>query len=513
MIKPIRIPATIRYLMFINGLIIFILPLSASALSGTIVDEYGKPLSNALCYLRKADRSVKSAEDGSFVFSSAVSSFSQSQRTQPIRKIAEISGGHLRLAMPSSGSVITVALYTLTGRCITSKTRKFSGTTADISLKEICDTYRAKNTCAVRVSTGTTHTTLLWTGFGSANTPGSRSESSTTGANSTFYIEDSLIVRCLGYATTCLQVNGDHDAGTTVTLKRFTAPPGNPVLSWIYANSGDTLIYDMTGSEMRYCEYGVLMTTTLQGALYETPLIHDNFNLFSLSGDSLTITETIIYNNKSLITGLKLLGYILESDDGTIYAHTEIRFTRAGQGSGLKGYWAAESFITWKRVEGFLPADRNIIESNLGSDTVLNIIPWLTFLEFTDDSVRSYVETRPVDDFIDTWNGFYEVDSFFTNRPFYAISLQRIDNRTLRMNGNKTGESVTITFKDSVFSLEGTTHYESSVMDHAAWTRHDMPEDCTIIDNNWYSEFLWQNEISTLSKRRERKRQILPSAR
>lgn len=213
---------------------------------------------------------------------------------------------------------------------------------------------------------------------------------------------------------------------------------------------------------------------------------------YSVDGHNLTLT----YVSREVMTeciGDSLIREIDSSTDVEVYQYqlsedsltlllpinlfgAEIQFAvhhaRNGEGSGIQGLWTCTG-MSYTVLSGTISDENKALLDGIVAD----FEP--TQVEFTDTEMREIDSDNnnsaysPADVFISSWDTSY-----------YSITVTKISDYCVLLEGNTTGENVVIAF------FSDRTVYYSSDYTHETHTYYDVPEECpNDYRPGWYYAF------------------------
>ncbi len=236
----------------------------------------------------------------------------------------------------------------------------------------------------------------------------------------------------------------------TVSDNKFILEYEEEIISWSYCD-GDELI-----TQSDTIEAGV---DTME---------------FELSGDTIKIVHD---------------RFILQS--GSVVQYQTICI-RKGSGDSLVGIWTI-SHYTYEVISGELTQDEiNDINDDIDEYNE-ELMEYSIDIEITKDMVyiyeRELVEWSYADMFIEEWNDYYG--------QYFDITIAKVNNRTVKLTGNTTGEVVTVTVNRNEDII-----YTSSNSEHGKHVYYSNPTQCpNDYQPEWFDDFLSDNYASDFNKK------------
>lgn len=274
-----------------------------------------------------------------------------------------------------------------------------------------------------------------------------------------------LLSGTLAGLTGCLSDGGEETISPNAHVEAFGS----------YTLSGDTLFMYPTPDTVTWCDGDHLVT--------EIPDSVTTY-LFKIEGNIATLS--LPYREYVDLNGL-------ETDSTGIFFQRYLALTRISGQSGLEGSWKYTEF-GYRVTQGTLTTEvKKFLDKKMEREKDIMRFG-ATGLTFTGGKTTLYEDIRWADKFLAVWNGkvhdemkFDDDDKSTPDSARYDAKVAVVNRDTVKIMGNRTGETVTIGF-----AKDGTKSYISDKAGRKAYSDVKNPASC--LTEQWYhDDFLPKN--------------------
>jgi hypothetical protein len=245
---------------------------------------------------------------------------------------------------------------------------------------------------------------------------------------------------------------------------------GEGLLIGNYSLSGDSVFIHYPARERVRCEGDVLVRDTIES--------RTSANRFTLQGDRFRVFNRPESLHKSSAP------FEVEA-----VVQTYSDFRRVSGSGGHEGRWHG-SVNGYALLSGTLGVENKADQDGRIRRNDLRNGYLTSEIEFSSNTVRIRQDGRFADLFVAEWNGMISGEPEDADSTRYDVDVQAVDKVTLRMKGNKTGETVTVRFEDP----NGQRRFSSDNPAHPTYSTADPEVKCPAdTATGWYTRFLVEN--------------------